>query len=83
MEVTVKQNEYFNPVSIELVFDTAEQVNAFYALFNHSDVTDVVSKFGISDGTIRSTLLRETNFNIDYAEAHLELSKKFSARDKY
>ena len=83
MEVTVKQNEYFNPVSIELVFDTAEQVNAFYAIFNHSDVTDVVSKFGISDRLIRETLQEETNFTIAYEKAHSELGRKFSARDKY
>lgn len=73
MDVSIKKKE-FESITLNIGFDTKEEIEAFYSVFNHVCVTDFLGRHGINCGRIRDTISGEYG-KVNYHEIFNEFAK--------
>ena len=66
------QNPEFKPITLEIVFESQNEVDAFYALINCSPVVDTIEKMG---GAMPSYKVLKDQISVDKAEEFLNILK--------
>jgi hypothetical protein len=66
MKVDVVSKKIFTPVGIVITFETSEQMEAFYCIFNHSTLTDWMEKHGVDHDAIRDALNSANGPGVNY-----------------
>ena len=56
MKVMPKQKNGFNPVTIEITFESAEEIEYFYSVFNHAAIADALAGLDVMPSKIRTAL---------------------------
>lgn len=66
----------FSPVTIELTFETKNELAMFFALFNHTTLTEVEAENGLEP-----TLVRRVIGSIDYESQQTQLENAIRESD--
>lgn len=67
MKVTSKKEDGFTPFELTFRFESAEEVNAFWCLFNHTTLTHFIYKHGkIDDAAVREQIVEALGDYPDY-----------------
>lgn len=77
MKVTseVKKEDYFSPFNLNIEFNSQEEVNKFYALFNWTPIVEALN-IGPESDSIRKSISKH-NANVVYAKWFEKLSKTY------
>ena len=67
----------FKPVELNITLESAKEVGAFYAIFNHGRIMDALP---INGDSIRDNIAKAVGGRVIYDEYHDKLSKSFDGK---